>query len=64
MTPTEYIKRKYALQYTTYIRRDGQGFYLVDGVEVPESEFKAANKLPLNLYQGKPNPNTKLQHLY
>jgi len=57
MLVSEYLRRKYALQNTTYIRRNGEGVYIVDGKEVNEQEFKQKNKLPLNLYSGKENPD-------
>lgn len=57
MLVSEYLRRKYALQNTTYIRRNGEGTYIVDGKEINETEFKQQNKLPLNLYAGKENPD-------
>jgi hypothetical protein len=57
MNAIEYIKHLYALRYTTYIRRDGKGYYLVDGVEIPEGEFKAMHKLPTVLNRSMDNPD-------
>ena len=57
MTVTEYIKRKYALLFTCYIRRNGKGFYLVDGVEIPEKQFKAMHIIPTVLNRNMENPD-------
>ena len=57
MNAIEYLKHKYALTQTTYIRREGKGFYLVDGVEIPEAEFKAIHKLPTVLNRNMENPD-------
>ena len=63
MTATQYIETKQRLLNTTYIRKNGQGFRLVDGNLIPESEFKAANKLPVRLGISKDNPCKKHQYL-
>ena len=57
MNAIEYLKHKEALTQTTYIRRDNQGFYLVDGIEIPEAEFKAMHKLPTVLNRNMENPD-------
>ncbi len=57
MNYTSYVKHLYALKYTTYIRKGGQGFYLVDGKEMPEAEFKAIHQLPTVLNGCKDNPD-------
>ena len=57
MTAIQYLKHLYALRYTTYIRRNGKGFYLVDGKEIPEAEFKAMHKLPTVLNRSMDNPD-------
>jgi hypothetical protein len=57
MTAIQYIKHLYALRYTTYIRREGKGYYLVDGVEITEAEFKAMHKLPTVLNRSMDNPD-------
>jgi hypothetical protein len=57
MTAIEYIKHLYALRYTTYIRRDGKGYYLVDGVEIPEKQFKAMHIIPTVLNRSMDNPD-------
>lgn len=49
MNATEHLRRTEALRYTTYIRRTGKGYRLVDGQLIPEAEFQAANKLPVRL---------------
>lgn len=63
MNAIEYIKTKERLLYTPYIRRDGKGYRLVDGNLIPESEFQAANKLPVRLGIVKANPCKKHQYL-
>lgn len=55
--PSEYIRRKNNLTQTTYIRKQGKGFYLINGKEIPAKEWEEANKLPLSLRLGKPNPD-------
>lgn len=57
MTAREYLKHKYALTNTTYIRKQGKGFYLVDGVEIPEKQFKAMHIIPTVLNGCKENPD-------
>jgi len=56
-TPTEYLRKKQNLTQTTYIRKQGKGFYLVNGEEIPAKEWEKANELPLSLRLGKPNPD-------
>ena len=63
MNAIEYIKTKERLLYTPYIRRDGKSYRLVDGNLIPESEFQAANKLPVRLGIVKSNPCKKHQYL-
>jgi len=55
--PSEYLRRKINLTQTTYIRKQGKGFYLINGEEIPAKEWEEANKLPLSLRLGKPNPD-------
>ncbi len=54
-SPTEYIKRKHSLKYSTFIRKNGKSFYLVNGEEIPAAEWEKANELPLSLVHGRPN---------
>jgi hypothetical protein len=63
-TPTEYLRRKNNLTQTTYIRRNGTGFYLINGEEIPAEEWEEANKLPLSLVLGKGNPSKKQSWQY
>ena len=63
MTATEHLRRTEALRYTTYIRRNGKGYRLVNGKLIPESEFQAANKLPVRLGISKDNPCNKHKFL-
>jgi hypothetical protein len=53
--PSEYLRRKINLTQTTYICRQGQGFYLVNGEEIPAKEWEKANELPLSLRLGREN---------
>jgi hypothetical protein len=63
-TPTEYLRRKHNLTQRTYIRRNGKGFYLIDGVEIPAKKWEEANKLPTSLVLGKENPDTTRAWIY
>ena len=63
MTAIEYIKTKERLINTTYIRRNGKGYRLVNGNLIPEAEFQAANKLPVRLHLCKENPCNKSKYL-
>lgn len=63
MNATQYLKTKQRLLNTTYIRRNGKGYILVNGNLIPEAEFKAANKLPVRLHMSKLNPCKKHQYL-
>lgn len=53
--PSEYLRRKQNLTQTTYIRKQGKGFYLVNGEEIPAKEWEKANELPLSLRLGREN---------
>ena len=64
MTVSEYIKRKYAVVYGTYIRKEGKGFYLVDGKLVEEKEHHANNKLPTSLNSSGQNADKTKIYLY
>ena len=55
--PSEYLRRKQNLTQTTYIRRNGCGYYLVNGELIPAKQWEKANKLPLSLRLGKENPD-------
>lgn len=63
MNATEHLRRTEALRNTTYIRRNGKGYRLVNGKLIPEAEFQAANKLPVRLGIVKSNPCKKHQYL-
>lgn len=63
MNATEHLRRTEALRNTTYIRRNGKGYRLVNGELIPEAEFQAANKLPVRLGIVKSNPCKKHQYL-
>jgi len=62
--PSEYIRRKIALTQTTYIRRSGCGYYLVNGKEIPAKEWEEANELPNSLVLGRVNPDKTRQWQY
>ena len=63
MNAIEHLRRTEALRNTTYIRRNGKGYRLIDGKLIPESEFQAANKLPVRLHMCKENPCNKSKYL-
>jgi len=63
MTVTEYLQRKSALKYTTYIRKGGEGFFLVEGKEIPAEQFKEENSLPVTLLTAIENPDTRKKYL-
>lgn len=63
MTAIQYLERKQRLLNTTYIRKNGQGFRLINGNLTPEADFQSANKLPVRLYMSKENPCKKHQYL-
>lgn len=63
MNAQEHCKKLYALKYTPYVRKNGKGYRLVDGKLIPESEFQAANKLPVGLHMCKENPCNKSKYL-
>ena len=56
--PSEYLRRKNNLTQTTYIRKQGKGFYLINGEEIPAKQWEKDNKLPLSLRLGRENPDT------
>jgi hypothetical protein len=62
--PSEYIRRKQNLTQTTYIRKQGKGFYLVNGEEIPAKEWEKANELPNSLVLGRVNPDKTRQWQY
>ena len=63
MTVAEYLKRKNALTNTTYVRKGGEGFFLVDGKEIPAEQFKEQNSLPVTLLTANENPDTRNKYL-
>jgi len=63
MTVAEYLKRKNALTNTTYVRKGGEGFFLVDGKEIPAEQFKEQNSLPVTLLTAIENPDTRKKYL-
>lgn len=66
MTAKTYLKLKWENQNKTYIRKNNKGYYLINGVEVPEEQVKL-HKLPLVItgtdipYQ---NSDTTKDYLY
>jgi len=63
-TTTEYLRRKFNLTQRTYIRRNGKGFYLIEGAEIPAEEWEEMNKLPTSLVLGRTNPDKTRQWIY
>lgn len=63
MTYREHYNRTQTLRYTTYIRRNGKGYRLVNGKLIPEAEFQAANKLPVRCGISQHNPCNKHKYL-
>lgn len=63
MTATEHLRRTEALRYTTYIRRNGQGYRFVKGKLIPEAEFQCMNALPVRCYISSTNPCNKHKFL-
>ena len=63
MTVAEYLKRKNALTNTTYIRKGGEGFFLVEGKEIPAEQFKEENSLPVTLLTAIENPDKRKKYL-
>ena len=63
MNAITYLKRKEALLYTTRVLKGGKMFAIVDGLEIPEKHFKAANQLPDRLYINPNNPDKRKSFL-
>lgn len=49
ITVVEYLRRKDMLFYTTLIMKDGRSFYLCEGAEIPEDQFRKMHELPESL---------------
>ncbi len=62
MNYCEFVLRTQLKVNTTYIRRNGQGYRLYKGVEIPEEDFKQATALPQRPFISQDNPCKK--HLY
>lgn len=63
MTATEHLRRTELLRNTTYIRRNNQGYRLVNNQLIPEAEFQAMYKLPARIGICKLNQCRKGQYL-
>ena len=63
MNYIELTKRQHIRTYTTYIRRNGQGYRLYKGVEITEADFQQATELPERPYICASNPCRKHQYL-
>ena len=63
MNYIEFTKRQHIRTYTTHIRRNGQGYRLYKGVEIPESDFQQATAMPQRPYINSDNPCKKRQYL-
>lgn len=57
MNVAEYVRNKNVRTYTPFIIKNGKGFYLVDGKEIPQKEFEAQFPLPLVLKKVEGNPD-------
>ena len=49
ITIAEYLRRKDMLYYTHLVMRNEGIFYVHDGVEIPEEEFRKMHELPESL---------------
>jgi len=63
MNYSEFTKRQHIRTYTTYIRRNGQGYRLYKGVEITEADFQQATAMPQRPYINENNPCRKHQYL-
>ena len=63
MTYCEFVLRKQLRQYTTYVRRNKQGYRLYNGKLIPEADFLQATALPERPYISELNPCKKHQYL-
>lgn len=63
MTYREHLRRTQALKYTTYIRRNGSGYRLVNGKLIPEEQFQRMNALPVRCGISQTNPCNKHKFL-
>ena len=63
MNYIEFTKRQHIRTYTTYIRRNGQGYRLYKGVEITEADFQQATAMPQRPYISNLNPCKKHQYL-
>ena len=63
MTYSEFVLRKQLRQYTTYVRRNKQGYRLYNGKLIAESDFLQATALPERPYISELNPCKKHQYL-
>lgn len=63
MTYCEFVLRKQLRQYTTYVRRNQQGYRLYNGKLIPEADFLKATALPERPYISELNPCKKHQYL-
>ena len=63
MTYCEFVLRKQLRQYTTYVRRNKQGYRLYNGKLISEADFLQATALPERPYISELNPCKKHQYL-
>lgn len=63
MNYIEFTKRQHIRTYTTYIRRNGQGYRLYKGVEITEAGFQQATAMPQRPYICASNPCKKHRYL-
>ena len=63
MNYIEFTKRQHIRTYTTYIRRNCQGYRIYKGVEIAEEDFMKATEMPQRPYICASNPCRKHQYL-
>lgn len=63
MTATEHYNRTQALRNTTYIRKGGKGYRLLNGNIITEAEFQQRFKLPVRCGISAQNPCNKHKYL-
>lgn len=65
MPVSEYLRRTYNTRFGTYVRKNGKGYYLVNGELIPEAKYKKDNAVPeVSLILGKENPCKKHSYVY
>ena len=63
MNYSEFVLRKEIRLYTTYVRKNKQGYRLWKGRLIPEADFQQATAMPEKPYISQDNPCRKHQYL-